>query len=591
MLTEALEFQGSGSTARRTCSRLLLAGVVVCIGNACQGSGKAGNTDGTTTIGNTAAASTGGSVIEWENPCAPSATDLVRFSPPSGTFESSVTVELEAAADSTAEIRYTLDHTPPTADSPLYTTPLSFDETTDLRAQLLTGGEPVGPPQTAVYIARSFDEQHDLPVLVLDSYGRAVPGAEPDFEPSDGSFSREYMSAAVMSFEPEDGVTSFSDPPVVASGAGVHVRGQSSVRFDKKPYRVELRDATDADRDCPMFGMPPESDWVLNPSFPDKALIRNAFVYSLGPDVGLAAPRARLVEVYVISEPRALASSDYQGVYLFVETIKNQKHRLNLEQLEASHTTLPDIRGGYIFKFERGQRENIEQPLPCPEQAAYCWDWLEVADPKPWNQAQQAYLASHLAELTAAFHASDPADPTLGYPAFIETASFVNHVIIHELTRNMDSYVRSQYFHKDRDTKVFAGPLWDFDLIAGVGSSEGSYQNVALEGWQYENFESRWETADWFEVLVNDPTFQVALAGRWRELRQGVLADAEIVARIRMLTQGLASAAQRNFDKWPILTTELIEQFETPTADTWEGQVEVMQEWLLGRAAWLDTQW
>lgn len=571
--------------------RLPLAGLVVCAGNACQGSDTTGNANSTTTSGNTAPTSTGGSLIEWENPCAPGATGLVTFSPPSGTFENSVSVELEAATDSSAEIRYTLDHTPPNAASPLYTAPLSFDETTDLRVQLFTDGEPTGPPQTAVYIARSFDQPHDLPVLVLDSYGRAVPGAEPDFEPTDGSFSREFMSAAVMSFEPEDGVTSFSGPPVVASGVGVHVRGQSSVRFNKKPYRVELRDATDADRDCPMFGMPPESDWVLNPPFPDKALIRNAFVYSLGPDMGLAAPRARLVEVYVNSEPRALASSDYQGVYLFVETIKNQKHRLNLEQLGASDTTLPDIQGGYIFKFEWGQHENIEQLLPCPEQAVSCWDWLEVADPKPWNQEQQAYLASHLAELTAAFHASDPADPTQGYPAFIDTDSFVNHVIVHELTRNADSYVRSQHFHKDRDTKVSAGPLWDFDLIAGVGSSQGSYQNVALEGWQYENFESRWETADWFEVLVNDPTFQVALAARWRELRQGVLADAEIVARIRMLTQGLASAAQRNFDKWPILTTELIEQFETPTADTWESQVEVMQEWLLGRAAWLDTQW
>jgi hypothetical protein len=61
------------------------------------------------------------------------------------------------------------------------------------------------------------------------------------------------------------------------------------------------------------------------------------------------------------------------------------------------------------------------------------------------------------------------ADTTTGYPAFIDTPSFVNQVILHELTRNLDAYTRSQYFYKDRDGKVNAGPLWDYDLIAGVG--------------------------------------------------------------------------------------------------------------------------
>ena len=579
-----------GVPSRLTCSQVVIGGMVACLGNACGGAvAETDGAAGTTTDGSTAEVPTLSSPTGMENPCAPSLSGWVTFSTPSGSFEGSVNVELQAS-EASAEIRYTVDHTPPNADSPLYEVPLLFTETTELRVQAFTGGEPFGPPQTAVYLARSFDKSHDLPVLVLDSYGQAVPGAGLDLDPSDDPFSREYMSAAVLSFEPNAGVTSLAAPPVVASGAGVHVRGQSSAYFNKKPYRIEIRDALDADRDCPMFGMPSESDWVLYSPFPDKALIRNSFVYSLGRDMGMAAPRGRLVEVYVNSEPRALQSSDYQGVYLFVENIKNQKYRLNLQQLEPGDTTLPDIQGGYIFKFE-WQSANIEQFLACPEGAAYCWDWLDVADPKPWNQEQQDYLVSHLVELSAAFHATNPADPTLGYPAFIDTASFVNHVIINELTKNMDGYVRSQYFYKDRDTKVFAGPLWDFDLIAGVGSSLGAFENISLEGWQYAHFESGWRTADWFHVLLNDPTFQAALAERWRELRQGVLSNAEIVARIQGLSQGLANAAQRNFEKWPILGSEYVQQFETPTADTWQGQVEVMQNWLLERALWLDSQW
>lgn len=564
-----------------TGSHLVIAGMLAWPGVACGGSNESGSPAGAQTSTEDVAGFT-------DNPCGRT-SGSVTFSVPSGTFEGSVTVELQAT-DPASELRYTVDHTPPTEDSPLYEAPLSFSETTELRVQVFVGGKPDGPPQTAVYIARGLDERHDLPVLVLDTYGHPVPGAEQDLDGSEKPFSREYLNAAIMAFEPRAGATSFSAAPAMASGAGIHVRGQSSATFNKKPYRLELRDGTDADRDCPMFGMPAESDWVLNPNFPDKALIRNAFVYSLAPDVGVAAPRGRLVEVYINSEPRALHSSDYQGVYLFVETIKNQKNRLNLQQLEPSDSALPAIQGGYIFAFE-WERTDIEQPLPCPEGAEYCWDWLGVTDPKPLNPEQHDYLASHVAQLAAAFHAENPADPELGYPAYIDTASFVNRVIINEFTRNMDSYVRSDYYYKDRDTKVFAGPLWDFDVIAGVGSSQGSYANMSPEGWQYENFESRWETADWIHILMTDATFRAALAARWRELRQGVLSNAEIVARIRRLTQGLAKAAQRNFERWPILTTEYIVQFETPTADSWEEQVEVMQEWLLGRAAWLDTQW
>jgi len=50
-------------------------------------------------------------------------------------------------------------------------------------------------------------------------------------------------------------------------------------------------------------------------------------------------------------------------------------------------------------------------------------------------------------------------------------------------------------------------------------------------------------------------------------------------------------AAQRNFQKWPILTTPRLVIFDTPTVATWEGQVTAMRDWLIGRMAWLDTNW
>ncbi|MEU4540396.1 hypothetical protein AB0G15_36705 [Streptosporangium sp. NPDC023825] len=72
-----------------------------------------------------------------------------------------------------------------------------------------------------------------------------------------------------------------------------------------------------------------------------------------------------------------------------------------------------------------------------------------------------------------------------------------------------DAYVRSAHFHEDRDTKIFAGPLWDFDFTFGVG---GLFQNDQIAGRQYR--QTRQPPAnDWF------PHPDVAVPGALDRLR------------------------------------------------------------------------
>jgi hypothetical protein len=530
--------------------------------------------------GATGGAAAGGPPVS--DACAATPTGDVTFSVPSGTFEGSLGVELSTQLAG-AEIRYTTDHTVPTASSTLYAgTPLAISSTTRLMAQAFVQGVASGSAQTAVYIARAFEQMHDLPIIVLDTYGTPVPGQD------SGNATDEYIDTAVLAFEPNGGMTSLAATPQVATAAGIHIRGQSSANYAKKPYRLELHDADGSDRDCPMLGMPSESDWVLHSPFPDKALIRNAFVYSLGRAIGMAAPRAMFAEVYLNTALRPVQASDYMGVYLLVEKIKNQKDRLNLQQLEPEDTALPAIAGGYIFKFE-WRVMDIAQELACPSGQQNCWDYLEVYDPQPWNVQQQDYLTQHLQSFVTALHSATPSDEATGYPALLDVRSFATQVIIHELTRNLDAYTRSQYFFKDREGKINAGPLWDYDLTAGVGRQASG---LAIEGWQHESMASRFTiTADWFPQLIADPAFNTAVVARWKELRLAELSDAQVTARIADLTAGLAAGAARNFGKWDILTTASVGSFDTPTAATWDGQVTAMRDWLLARMAWLDTVW
>ena len=205
-----------------------------------------------------------------------------------------------------AEIRYTTDGQAPTASSGVYTTAVQLTRTAQIRAQAFVNGTATGSPGTALYVANTVTTAHDLPVLALDSYGQGQPNQD------------DWMDVSVLQFDPVNGSTSLAATPTIAARAGFDLRGQSSALFDKKQYRLELRDNQDDDLDWPLLGMPADSDWVLLGPYDDKSLIRNAFMYGLGRDMGLQAPRFAFAEVYVNTDAQPISASDYVGVYMVV---------------------------------------------------------------------------------------------------------------------------------------------------------------------------------------------------------------------------------------------------------------------------------
>jgi len=489
--------------------------------------------------------------------------------PASGTFVSSVEVALETFR-ANGDIRYSTDGNAVTPSSPTYEgSPLVFSETTELRARVFVDGMPVGQELIHHYLPRDFDVVVDLPIVVLDSFGAPAPD-------------REYIDAAFFSFESAG--SSLSDAPTVSTRAGFHLRGQSTATFEKAPYRIELRDGDDEDADYPLLGMPEESDWALRGPFADKALIRDAFFYGLGAEMGMVAPRFAYCEFYRNVGGGPLGEDDYMGVYLVVETIKNSKARLDLKQLDPTKTTPDELPGGYIFKFEWLAAE--EPIIQCPS-GDNCWSDLEVHDPSSLVPAQADWLQGHLRGFVDVLYSPQFSDPTSGYVSYIDVASFIDQIIINELGREMDAYIRSAYFHKDRDGKIVAGPLWDYNLSLDVG---GFFENRSIEGFQYEQ-QRQPINNDWMGRLLEDPAFVAQLTARWQSLRTNLLSDTALDARIDGLVAPLAEAAERNFNRWPNLTNQMVGPFQTPTDPTWEGQVAVVRTWVKARAAWLDTAW
>jgi hypothetical protein len=153
-----------------------------------------------------------------------------------------------------------------------------------------------------------------------------------------------------------------------------------------------------------------------------------------------------------------------------------------------------------------------------------------------------------------------------------------------EIGRNIDGYSFSFFFHKDRNGKLKAGPLWDWDL--GFGNCR-FYDGHRLDGWQFEKVAGL--GYEWYKRLFEAPDFLQRYIDRWAELRTNVLATFNIHARIDQLTAQLTSdAIARNYKRWPTLGEYVFPN--AFTGKTYQEEAVWLKGWIGGRLAWIETQ-
>jgi len=506
---------------------------------------------------------------EVNDPSAGAPTESVSFSRGGGTFtDSSISVELSVES-SEAVIRYTTNGTAPTETSPVYPGPLTINSTTQVRARAYQSGREASPITGETYVKLASDAESftsDLPIVVLENFGGSTPG---------GSSMVDFHMAI---FEPQDdGRSALTNDPEVSTRIGLKKRGSSSSGWPKSHYRLETRDQDDDDLALGLLGMPRESDWVLNGPWTDKALIRNSLSYDLGRDIGINAPRTRHVEVFRNQDGGSLQAGDYMGVYILVESVKRDENRVDIPVLNASDTTEPDISGGYILRFEKGVSVSAARLSG--------WSNLELHRYDEYTAQQKTWISNYVNQLDSVIFGSSFKDPDTGYAKYIDVGSFVDNLVINELTRDQDAYVRSAYLYKDRGGKLAWGPLWDYNLTMDTGCC---FDNRNTRGWQFDqNYNS--SEHGWNNRLFEDPDFCQEFVDRWYEVRQNELDMTDLYNRIDAHADPLQEAQQRNFEKWDILDDSHV-GFPTPATDTWEEQIDVIKDWLDRRITWIDDQ-
>jgi CotH kinase protein len=410
------------------------------------------------------------------------------------------------------------------------------------------------------------DFTSNIPIMVLRS-DRAGPV----------SGSKAYSTFTMDIHEPgKDGLARLSERPTSTMRTGVRLRGQVSRLFPKLSYRLKLQDENGATEEKSLLGMPADADWALQGPWLDKSLIRNAFSYDLAKAMGAAGMRTRVCEVFLNTSGRPLRDADYVGVYQLTEDIERSKDRVNIAQLGPQENTEPAITGGYLLAWDVGEGNYLSR-----------WNSIQVKYPKDPSPGQKAWIDRAFTEFDQALKGPNSRDPKTGYAAHIEVDDWVNYILFEELVFNLDAYVRSFYLQKDRGGKIRPGPVWDHDL--GLGHEFPGGQNFT-HWW----FIDRHAPHGWVPRLMDDPAFATRMARRWSELRQGVLRDAQIEARIDTFAAPLLSgAADRNFKRWRILNVRspfTQREYITIATVTYPEQIAALKKFLRQRALWMDAE-
>lgn len=412
----------------------------------------------------------------------------------------------------------------------------------------------------------------NLPIVLIETNGEEIPN-----EPK--------ITATMRIIDNGPGQINHIDDP--ANGydglIGIELRGSSSLDLsDKKPYSVETRDASGEDMDFPLLGMAEESDWVFMAPFNDKSLIRDALTLELARRIMPWASNTRYVELVL--------NGQYNGIYIVAEKIKRDKNRVDISKLEPEDIAGDDLTGGYIVKLDKssgGASESWTSPFDYPHNSYYQIEYPKIED---ITIDQKNYIRNWITDFELSMIDDDYDQPGHGFNKYLDVNSFVDFVIMNELTKNVDGYRLSTYFYKDKDSKdslLHAGPIWDFNIALGNANYCGG---DAYYGWAIDFNDlcgtDGWVISFWWNRLWDSPVFRQKVQARWFELRQSKFSDEAISGVFDSLVNVVDEAQVRNFQRWPILNF-----WVWPNAyccGAYQQHTNYLQDWMTNRIAWLD---
>ncbi len=415
----------------------------------------------------------------------------------------------------------------------------------------------------------------NLPIVIIDADNQSIPD-EPKLQ----------VSMKII----DNGIGNINNvndaPNMYNNLVGIERRGSSSGGFPQKSYGFETRDINGTVKDTIIMGMSNEHDWILYAPYDDKTCMRNILTYELANEMGHYASGTKLCELII--------DGQYQGIYVMMEKIKRDGGRVDIAKLQPTDIAGDAVTGGYIFKIDKTTGNNNDgwtsnYPSAVGNQINFLYHYPSSINIVP---QQETYLQEYVDSFETALAGPNFTSPTLGYRNFTVPETFIDFLILNEISKNVDGYRLSTYIHKEKDSdggKLRMGPMWDFNLAWWNADYCGGDVST---GWAYEFGDvcggDGYQIPTWWERMLQDPWFQDELKCRWTTLRQGMLSNTELYAKIDSVATYLDQAKDRHFEQWPILGVYTWPN-PSPIPQSYAEEIIAIKSWINSRMGWLDA--
>lgn len=294
-------------------------------------------------------------------------------------------------------------------------------------------------------------------------------------------------------------------------------RGNTSWEQDKKPYNITLGN------DISLFDMSPSKDYSLVSSS-DLSFLKNYISNEMASSMNSLTLERSFINLYI--------NDNFQGIYELCEKVSTQSIGIsNLEQetarLNLAHGTLQqlttnetlddwnqtitgkwwdysnnpeNITGGYLLEADQALRYENEPSGFTLNSGSY----IVSKSPAYLSEAQYQYISSYIQDCETAMQESVGLDNYDLLSNYIDIPSFVSKYLIEEVSKNIDCSSTSQFFYKDIDGFLYAGPPWDFDWAYGVPRTHDDINFDSAEGFSARDIPG---TLTWWQLLYYNNAF------------------------------------------------------------------------------------
>ncbi len=253
-------------------------------------------------------------------------------------------------------------------------------------------------------------------------------------------------------------------------------------------------------------------------------MLYNSIPYYLADKLGLPYSNTIIpVELFI--------NDEYQGMYVFSEHKEVGEGRIALDKDKGLLLELD----AYYDEEWKFKSDNYNLPVM-------------IQFPKEKDMTQEKF-----GEIKADFNASEEliyADtfPNNNYLDYFDDESFVNYMIVYELTRNTEiNHPKSTYINKvDENGKYRMGIVWDFDWAFGYDSPYRVHYDLRyadkplLSG-------SKAGTI-FFQRIMSDPAIQSLFKQKWISFREDGFDD--LIKHVKGYSDLIEKAVVRDHSVW-----------------------------------------